>query len=188
MTATPADDRVDVRQAAAGFRWIVAAIVVTTIALAGALAGLSLAWWLLWPAAYCMFCGSRAWGWAAGYRDGAATTALNLVNRIAEAAPADVPAVNVDPDLPGLVALREANARIEGWAWCEEHQQSRHGGTNPCDRLHQMAPGVADRMCGYHLRTHGPGEFGPLCTAWDDVARAELENSRRRRYLRWLHP
>lgn len=188
MTAPQADSRGDVRQVAAGYRWIVASIIVATVAIAAGMAGVSLAWWLLWPAAYCMFCGSRAWGWAAGYRDGTAATALNLVTRITEAAPQDVPPVNVDPELPGLAALRETNAQIEGWAWCEEHRQNRHDGPNPCDRLHQIRPEAADRMCGYHLRTHGPGELGRLCTAWDDVTRADLENSRRRRYLRWLHP
>lgn len=81
---------------------------------------------------------------------------------------------------------RAVSGTIGGWAWCEEHKQSRHDGPNPCDRLHQIAAG--DAVCGYHLRAHGPGEFGALCRAWDDVARDRFENSRRRRYLRWLHP
>lgn len=79
-------------------------------------------------------------------------------------------------EVPGI----NAGASLVPW-WCDEHQQHRYDGPNACDRLHQEDP---EEMCGYHLRAHGPYEFGPLCRAWDGAA---LEGSPRRRYLRWLH-
>jgi hypothetical protein len=100
------------------------------------------------------------------------------------AAVAAVTEPRINPDLPGLVALRRADAQIQGWPWCQEHGWPRYDGANPCDRLHQIAAG--DRVCGLHLRAHGPYEFGRLCAAWGDVARAELERRPRRRWLRWL--
>lgn len=193
---TTIENRIDTRQVTAGFRWLVALVVLGTLAVAGRIAGFDMALTLLTPAAVCMFFSSRAWGFAAGYREGTAVTAVTLANKITEREEQVAQVPPADPSVPGLVALRDANARIEGWAWCEEHRSSRYSGNNPCDRLHQMSPSAAGRVCGYHLRVHGPGEFGLLCLAWDDVRRDELERRARRRVLRWrwllrrrwLHP
>jgi hypothetical protein len=183
VTATaPTGHDVAGEQARAGFWWNTAAIGTLVVGLALALADLD----FFFPpvlAASVLFAltGHRAGGFAAGFRQGTALASLTLAKRIAERT-SDAP--TVDPDLPGLVALRRVNADVEGWSWCEEHGYPRYSGPNPCDRLHQIRPGA--QTCGYHLRAHGPGEFGPLCTAWADVERAAFERSSPRRYLRWL--
>lgn len=110
----------------------------------------------------------RKWG----YRK-ADVDRLNTHADQAEAAPEEL-AIKVAPNLPGLVA------------WCEEHGQPRYDGPTPCDPKHQASGD--EGYCAYHERSHGPMEWGDLCQAWDEVDSAELEQSRRRRYLRWLHP
>ena len=97
MTTDVRETRVDARQVAAGFRWMVAAIVIAAAGIAVELAG--------WPpgqgpftgiAAYCAGCGAWAWGWAAGYRSGAGTVARTVVEKIADATP-EQPSVPRDP-------------------------------------------------------------------------------------------
>lgn len=182
MTAGPAAERrIDAHQARAGLRWNIAAILASFVGIGLALADAD----MFWPpvvsgGVLCGLLGNRAWGFADGFRQGTALAAVTLARKINERA-SDAP--SVDPNLPGLVALREAkreaNARIEGWSWCEEHKKPRYDGPYPCDRIHRLRP--AARVCRYHGRAHGPGEFGALCQAWDAVA----EDGQRRWYLRW---
>lgn len=178
-TTSRAEDRVDVRQARAGLWWNIAAIVVLFAGLGVALAGLGrLAPPMIAAGILCGLAGHWSCGFAAGFRQGTATAALTLASRISEQVPP------VDPDRPGFgFALRETNDdRIDGWGRCEQHGHHRYRGPDPCDPLHQATPDAP--ICGYHLRAHGPAEFGQLCTAWAEVEHA---SGRHRRYLRWLN-
>jgi hypothetical protein len=174
MVTTARDNRPEIRQIRAGYAWNLAGVMLIVIGSALAAASLAAAVVALAAGALCAVLGGRAWGWSAGYRFGTAKTALTLAEQITEKV------------AEGVVPAVKAGKSLVPW-WCDEHQQHRYDGHNPCDRLHQLAPGAAEKMCGYHLRVHGPAEFGPLCRAWDDVRRAALEDDPRRRYLRWLH-